>query len=179
LNLSDISRDLGAALNTLKIWLSVLEASHQVFVLRPYFANIGKRLVKTPKVYFTDTGTLCYLTGLRDASHAASGPLAGAIFETAVLTEILKTLAHRGDDPEVYFWRTSTGSEVDFVVHLEGKLIPIEAKLSATLQPAMAGGILAFQKDLGKKTDAGFVIHPGSSRLPLAPRVVGVPFLEW
>jgi hypothetical protein len=179
LNLSDISRDLGAALNTLKIWLSVLEASHQVFVLRPYFANIGKRLVKTPKVYFTDTGTLCYLTGLRDASHAASGPLAGAIFETAVLTEILKTLAHRGDDPEVYFWRTSTGSEVDFVVHREGKLIPIEAKLSATLQPAMAGGILAFQEDLGKKADAGFVIHPGSSRLPLAPRVMGVPFLEW
>jgi predicted AAA+ superfamily ATPase len=179
LNLSDISRDLGAAVNTLKIWLSVLQASHQVVVLRPYYANIGKRLVKTPKVYFTDTGTLCYLSGLKDASHAASGPLAGAIFETAVLSEILKTFFHRGEEPEVYFWRTSTGSEVDFIVHTDGKLIPIEVKVSATLQPAMADGIRAFQKDLGKKSDTGFVIHPGESRLPLAPRIVGIPFGEW
>ena len=179
LNLSDISRDLGAAVNTLKIWLSVLEASHQVVVLRPYYANVGKRLVKTPKVYFTDTGTLCYLSGLKDADHAASGPLAGAIFETAVLSEILKTLSHRGEEPEVYFWRTSTGSEVDFVVHTRGKLIPVEAKLSATLQPAMAGGIVAFQKDIGKKADYGFVIHPGDTRLPLAPRVIGIPFGGW
>ncbi|MBI3005478.1 MAG: ATP-binding protein [Ignavibacteriales bacterium] len=179
LNLSDISRDLGAAVNTLKIWLSVLEASHQVVVLRPYYANVGKRLVKTPKVYFTDTGTLCYLSGLKDADHAAAGPLAGAIFETAVLSEILKTLSHRGEEPEVYFWRTSTGSEVDFVIHSGGKLIPVEAKLSATLQPAMAGGIIAFQKDVGKKADNGFVIHPGESRLPLAPRVIGIPFEKW
>ena len=179
INLSDISRDLGAAVNTLKIWLSVLEASHQVIVLCPYFTNVGKRLVKTPKVYFTDTGTLCYLSVLKDASHAASGPLAGTIFETAVLSEILKTFVHHGEEPEVYFWRTSTGSEVDFVIHVEGRLVPIEAKLSATLQPAMAGGILAFQRDLGKKADAGYVIHPGESRLPLAPRVIGIPFAEW
>ena len=119
-NLSDISRDLGAAVNTLKIWLSVLEASHQVVVLRPYFANVGKRLVKTPKVYFTDTGTLCYLAGLKDPDHAAAGPLAGAIFETAVLSEIIKTFVHRGDEPEVYFWRTSAGSEVDFILKVGG-----------------------------------------------------------
>jgi len=179
INLSDISRDLGAAVNTLKIWLSVLEASHQVVVVRPYFANVGKRLVKTPKVYFTDTGTLCYLSGLKDASHAAAGPLAGAIFETAVLTEIIKTFVHRGDEPEVYFWRTSTGSEVDFIIHVEGRLIPIEVKLSATLQPSMAGSILAFQKDIGAKADSGFVIHPGDTRLPLSPRVMGIPFSEW
>src|SRR5712691_12846570 len=66
LNLADLGRDLGLALNTVKAWLSVLEASHQVIILRPYFANVGKRLVKTPKVYFTDTGVLSYLTGLKD-----------------------------------------------------------------------------------------------------------------
>ncbi|MBI4429970.1 MAG: ATP-binding protein [Ignavibacteriales bacterium] len=179
LNLSDISRDLGAAVNTLKIWLSVLEASYQVVVLRPYHVNIGKRLVKTPKVYFTDTGTLCYLAGLKEADHAASGPLAGPIFETAILSEILKTLNHRGEEPEVYFWRMSTGGEVDFIVRWKGKLIPVEAKLSSTLLPAMAKGIIAFQKDLGKKADDGFVIHPGESHLPLAPRVTGMPFAEW
>jgi uncharacterized protein len=178
-NLSDISRDLGAAVNTLKIWLSILEASHQVVVLRPYFANVGKRLVKTPKVYFTDTGTLCYLAGLKDPGHAAAGPLGGAIFETAVLSEIIKTFVHRGDEPEVYFWRTSTGSEVDFILNVGGKLIPIEVKLSATLHPSMAGSILAFQEDIGGKAASGFVIHPGDTRLPLAPAVMGVPFSEW
>ena len=75
LNLSDVARDLGIAVNTAKAWLSALEASFQVMIVRPYFANIGKRLVKTPKVYFTDTGTLCFLTGLRDPDHAALGPL--------------------------------------------------------------------------------------------------------
>jgi hypothetical protein len=178
-NLSDISRDLGAAVNTLKIWLSILEASHQVVVLRPYFANVGKRLVKTPKVYFTDTGTLCYLAGLKDPGHAAAGPLGGAIFETAVLSEIIKTFVHRGNEPEVYFWRTSTGSEVDFILNVGGRLIPIEVKLSATLHPSMAGSILAFQEDIGGKAASGFVIHPGDTRLPLAPAVMGVPFSEW
>jgi uncharacterized protein len=116
---------------------------------------------------------------LQDANHAAAGPLAGAIFETAVLNEIIKTLVHRGDDPEVYFWRTSTGSQVDFVVQIGRKLVPIEVKLSATLYPSMSRNILAFQKDLGKDAAPGLVIHPGDSRLPLAPRVMGVPFGEW
>jgi uncharacterized protein len=80
-----------------------------VTVLRPYFANIGKRLVKTPKVYFMDVGTLCYLTGLKDPSHAASGPMGGAIMETAVLSEIIKATTHNGIDPQVYFWRTTAG----------------------------------------------------------------------
>lgn len=102
--LSELGRDLGVALNTVKAWLSVLEATFQVTVLRPYHANVGKRLVKTPKIYFTDVGTLCYLTGLKDPDHAASGPLAGAIFETAVLAEIVKALIHRGVDPQVYLF---------------------------------------------------------------------------
>jgi predicted AAA+ superfamily ATPase len=75
LNLTDVARDLGVAVNTAKAWLSVVEATFQVIVLRPYHANVGKRLVKTPKVYFTDTGMLCYLAGLKDPDHAAAGPL--------------------------------------------------------------------------------------------------------
>ena len=90
LNLTDVARDLGIAVNTAKAWLSVLEATFQVIVLRPYHANVGKRLVKTPKVYFTDTGMLCYLAGLKDPDHAAAGPLGGPIFETAVLLQIVK-----------------------------------------------------------------------------------------
>jgi predicted AAA+ superfamily ATPase len=176
LNMTDLARDLGVAVNTLKAWLSVLEATFQVIVLRPYFANVGKRLVKTPKIYFTDVGTLCYLVGLKDPEHAAAGPMGGAIMETAVLSEIVKTLLHRGIEPKVYFWRTSTGSEVDILVETGRKLVPIEVKLSSTPKPAMAGGIRAFNEDMGGQAAPGYVIHPGDSRLPLGRGVTGLPF---
>ena len=179
LNLTDISRDLGIAVNTAKNWLSVLEATYQVIVLRPYFENTGKRLVKTPKVYFTDTGTLCYLVGLKDPDHAASGPMAGAIFEGAVLTEIIKTYFSRGERPRVYFWRTSAGMEVDFVVDIGNQqLVPIEAKMNATPRPAMANAIQIFQKDYGSRAVEGYVVHPGDIRVPLGPKVTALPFAD-
>jgi uncharacterized protein len=178
LNLTDIARDLGVAVNTAKGWLSVLEATFQVIVLRPYFVNVGKRLVKTPKIYFTDTGTLCHLAGLKDSEHAAKGPMGGPIFETAVLTEIVKRLWNRGEEPRVYFWRTSAGAEVDIVLELGRNLIPIEVKLSATPKPAMAGAIKAFRQDLGNRAMTGFVIHPGEVHLPLAPSVTALPFSQ-
>ena len=178
LNLTDLARDLGVAVNTAKGWLSILEATHQVWILRPYFANVGKRLVKTPKVYFTDTGTLCFLTGLRDAAHAAAGPMAGAIFETAVLAELVKTLGGRGVNPDIYFWRTAAGAEVDFVVDTGAHLIPIEAKTSATPRPAMAAGIVTFRELFAAKAAPGYVIHPGEVRLPLAPGATSLPFAE-
>jgi hypothetical protein len=174
-NLTDLSRDLGIAVNTVKAWLSVLEASYQIITLRPYFANIGKRLVKTPKIYFSDVGTLCYLVGLRDPEHAASGPMGGAIMETAVLTEVIRRLTHRGIEPEIYFWRTSSGSEVDLILSHQGKLFPLEAKLSATPKPAMATGVRAFRHDLGARAASGYVVHPGDIELPLGPGVSALP----
>ena len=176
LNLTDVARDLGVAVNTIKAWLSVLEATYQVIVLRPYFANVGKRLVKTPKVYFTDVGTLCYLAGLKDPEHAASGPLGGAILETAVLSEIVKTLTHRGIDPQIYFWRTMAGTEVDFVIETGGKLVPIEVKLSATPRPTMAAAINVFQRDMESAAMSGYVVHPGDIHLPLGSGVTALPF---
>ena len=176
LQLTDIARDLGIAVNTVKAWLSVLEATYQVIVLRPYYANVGKRLVKTPKVYFTDVGLLCYLAGLRDAQHAASGPMGGAIMETAVLSEVVRTSTHRGIEPEVYFWRTSAGTEVDIIVSSGGKLIPLEVKLSTTPRPKMASAIKTLRGDLGDRVAAGYVVHPGDVRLPLGPDVEALPF---
>jgi uncharacterized protein len=130
------------------------------------------------ETYFTDIGTLCYLTGLKDPAHAASGPLGGAIMETAVLTEIVKTLTHKGIDPQIYFWRTSTGSEVDIIVEISGKLVPIEVKLSATPRPAMAGSIKSFQEDFTKRALSGYVIHPGNVRFPMGGNVTALPFSE-
>lgn len=175
LNYTELARDLGVAVNTVKAWLSVLQTSYQVVLLRPYFANIGKRLVKMPKVYFTDLGTLCYLTGLKDPQHAAAGPMGGAILETAALVEVLKTYTHRGREPQVYFWRTSAGEEVDLIVEAEGKLVPIEVKLSATPRRAMAAGIEAFRRDFGDRSAKGYVVHPGSVRLPLGPDATALP----
>jgi predicted AAA+ superfamily ATPase len=176
LNLTDVARDLGIAVNTARAWISVLEATFQVMVLRPYYANVGKRLVKTPKIYFTDTGVLCYLAGLKDPEHAAAGPLGGAIFETAVLLEVVKAFVNRGEEPQVHFWRTAAGVEVDLVVEAGGKLIPIEVKLSSSPRPAMANAIRAFREDLGETSGPGYVVHPGNVRLPLAPNVVALPF---
>lgn len=179
LNLSDVARDLGVAVNTTKAWLSVLEATYQIFIVRPYFANIGKRLVKSPKVYFADLGTLCHLTGLKDPDHAASGPLAGPIMEAAVLGEIVKTVTHRGERPGVYFWRTAAGMEVDFVVEAGGgTVVPIEVKTTATPRPAMARGIRALRKDLGDRCGPGFLIHAGQGRLPLGSGVTAAGFAE-
>ena len=178
LNITDLARDLGVAVNTAKAWLSVLEATYQVTVLRPYYANVGKRLVKTPKVYFTDVGTLCYFAGLKDPAHAASGPMGGAIMETAVLSEIVKTLTHRGIDPQVYFWRTVAGTEVDVVVEAGAKLVPIEVKLSATPRSAMASALKTFQRDFGDKVLEGYVVHPGNIALPLGSGIKALPFSE-
>ena len=178
LNLSDVARDLGVTLNTVKAWLSVLEATYQVMVLRPYFANVGKRLVKTPKVYFTDVGTLCYLAGLKDPEHAAAGPMGGAIMETAVLSEVVRTLTHRGIEPQVYFWRTTAGTEVDLLVDTGRGLVPIEVKLSATPRPAMASSVRRFQRDMKAAALPGLVVHPGDIRLPLGPGVTALPFGE-
>jgi predicted AAA+ superfamily ATPase len=176
LNLAEMSRDLGVALNTVKHWISVLEASFQIIILRPYYANISKRLVKTPKVYFIDTGLLCYLCGLKDPEHAASGPMGGAIFETAVITEVYKTLIHRGVVPNLYFWRTSAGVEVDLIVDTGRALLPLEVKLTSTPQPKMAGSIKTIMNDLSDKINRGYVIHTGNSKLPLVTRVTALPF---
>jgi uncharacterized protein len=178
-SLSDIARDLGIAVNTIKAWISILEATHQIIVVRPYFANVGKRLVKTPKVYFTDVGVLCYLCGLRDPDHAAAGPMAGPIFETAVLSEITRAYLQRGVESQIYFWRTSAGQEVDFVVEIApGSLVAIEAKLSATPRPTMAQGIHRLQEDLGSGLKAGFLVHTGRTRLPLGAGVTALPYGE-
>ncbi len=176
LNLSEVARDLGVAVNTVKAWLSILEATYQIILLRPYFANVGKRLVKAPKVYFADVGTLCYLAGLKDPEHAMAGPMGGAIMETAVVQEIVRTLLHRGQEPHVYFWRTSSGTEVDIVVDTGTGLVPIEVKLSATPNHSMAKNIAVFRHDLGARVRQGYVVHPGEITLPLGADVLAWPF---
>jgi predicted AAA+ superfamily ATPase len=178
LRLSELARDLGVAVNTIKGWISVLEATHQVLILRPYHANTGKRLVKAPKLYLTDTGLLCHLCGLKDPEHAAAGPLGGAILETAVIAEVYKAHLHRGLEPRLYFWRTASGTEVDLVVEWERRLLPIEVKLSGTPRPEWVAGIETFRRDHERRAGPGFVVHAGDTRRTLSDSVEALPYWQ-
>src|SRR4030042_4659530 len=104
--------------------------------------------------------------------------MGGAIFVTAAISEIFKTLMHRGIDPQIYFWRTSAGTEIDIIVEFHQRLVPIEIKLSSTPRPAMALNIKTFQKDFGEKEAPGYVLNTGDVRLPLGPGITALPFRD-
>ncbi|MCX6646008.1 MAG: ATP-binding protein [bacterium] len=178
LNMSRLASDLGISVHTVKSWISVLTATYQVILLRPYFENFGKRLVKNPKVYFTDTGTLCYLTGIKTPEQAAQGPMTGAIFETTVITEVIKTYLHRGEEPSIYFWRTAKGSEVDLLIQSGEKIIPIEISSNATPRLEKVKEIKKLMRDFGDRISPGYLIHPGDIKLPMGDGIVALPFGE-
>lgn len=132
LNLSSLAADCGITHVTAREWLTVLEASYLVRLLPPYHVNYGKRLVKTPKLYFLDTALVAWLLGVRDAATLATHAMRGALFETWVLNEILKHEFNRGRRTEVWFWRDSIGHEVDLLLPVGSKLQPVEIKSGTT-----------------------------------------------
>jgi predicted AAA+ superfamily ATPase len=133
-NASALARDVGVDSKTVESWVSILEASYLVFRLRPWKANIGKRLVKRPKLYFWDTGLVCHLSGIRDKEALEEGPLGGPVFENLMIAEILKAAAHRGTDLDAYFFRESNGLEADFILadRENGRLWIADAKSGYT-----------------------------------------------
>ena len=175
LNLTSLSRKVGVSLNTAKAWLSVLEATYQVILLRPYFSNISKRLVKSPRVYITDTGLLCHLLGIHSARQAISSPFAGVILESAVAMELTKALANHGSLDRTWFWRTSDGLEIDFIVETPQGLIPIEVKSSATSRRSMSRSIRRLRKLLPDQIKPGYVIYAGSTLGPLGDGDTALP----
>ena len=133
LNLVSLGNDCGISNDTAKRWLSVLETSFIVYLLRPYHKNFGKRLVKSPKLYFLDTGLLCYLLRIRSAEDLATHSARGAVFETFAVSELLKAFHNQGRDPDIYFWRDSTGHEIDLLIATGDDLVPIEIKSGQTV----------------------------------------------
>lgn len=133
INRSALGADAGIDQTTVRRWLSILQASYVVDVLQPHFENFSRRLVKSPKLYFTDTGLLCRLLGVRSPDDLRHHPLRGPIFETFVVSEMRKLYLHHGQRPPLYFWRDSNGREVDLVVDAGGHRIPIEIKSSETV----------------------------------------------
>ncbi len=136
LNMSDLARDAGVSVPTASDWLNILESGRQIYLLRPYFVNISKRLVKAPKLYFLDTGLAAYLTKWRTGESLQFGAMAGAFFETFIVSEIIKSYLFRGIEPPLYYLRDQEGHEVDLLIDEGQRLLPIEIKLSATISSA-------------------------------------------
>jgi predicted AAA+ superfamily ATPase len=176
INVSQVARDIGISVNTVKAWLSILEASYQIVLLKPYYASVGKRLVKSPKLYFLDAGIPAYLAGLADPKHALLGPMGGPLLENAVFAQLYRAFAHRGQVPRIFFWRTSAGHEVDFILDFGTRLIPIEVKLSATPAPGMAENLTVFAKLFPKLIGDSYVVCLAANAVQLASNVLAVPF---
>ena len=148
LQLNSLASDLGVAVNTVKSWLSVLETSGIIRFLEPFYRNLGKRMVKTPKLYFLDTGLVCFLTGLKTPEALLDSAMLGPMFETLCFGQLVRSYAHRGYQADLYFYRDHTGKEVDFVIPVGEKLELFEAKWAEQL-PAELPGFKEMDKLIG------------------------------
>ena len=171
LNLTDMARDIGVSVSTARRWLSILEAGYQVYLLYPYYKNIGKRLVKSPKLYFTDTGLASYLLGIHEKETLFGSPSLGALFETAVVVDVLKRFLNYGALPSLYYIRTRDGLEVDLALDLAGNLYLFEMKASMTVLPRHAEALQKLRTDLKDQVKGCAVISLSSSEGYLAKGV--------
>ncbi|MDF7826211.1 ATP-binding protein [Pontiellaceae bacterium B12227] len=181
LNLSTIARDIGVSVNTIKRWVSILEACRLIYLLPPYFKNIGSRIVKSPKVYFLDAGLACYLTGLESEAHLLNGPMAGALFENYCIQEAVKHSFAQGKQPRFCYLRTQNGFEVDFIaMRPDGKLFPAEFKLSQTPKTKMAAPLERFitQLEQGNSENGGLVSITDQS-IPLTRNVTHLSIADF
>lgn len=160
LNLSSLGNDCGISHDTARRWLSVLEASFVVVLLRPHHRNFNKRLVKSPKIYFVDTGLLCFLLRIRDPNALRTHSLRGSVFENFVIVEMLKNYRNRGQLPELSFWRNHRGDEIDLVFdHGEG-LVPVEIKSGQTVASSFFSAINYWRR-IADETSATGLVYGG------------------
>ena len=176
LSYSDLARDVGISPNTAKKWVSILQASGQVFILEPYYRNIGKRLVKSPKIYMCDTGLASFLMGFEDWHAVSSNPVIGALWETHIVMQVVKYYASRGKSMPLWFWRTGYGDEVDLLIERGGRFIAIEAKFSETPGTRDIKGLKALEKMYGHgSVTAGYVVSRVPFHHPIAEQYIAVP----
>ena len=161
-NLNTLSGEVGVSHTTLSEWLDVLEASSIVFRLQPYYTNIGKRLTKTPKLYFTETGLAACLLGLKTEDQVSRDPLRGNLFENLIVSDVLKKKLNHDADGELFFFRTNDGTEVDLLRQTSDGLQPIEIKSSTTWSTSLADGLRKFLK-LMPKSVCPTIVYGGKS----------------
>ena len=177
LKLSSFSRELGVSVPTVKSWISVLESSYIVFLVPPYYKSFNKRIIKAPKLYFYDLGFVNYLVGIKDADILINGPMAGPVFETAVISEIIKLLYARGIKPELYFWRSQSGIEIDLLTPINGIMTPIEIKLSTLIKPPFYKNLL-YWMNLDSAAGKGYIISRCNTDQPLPSNITNTHWTE-
>lgn len=162
-NLASLANDVGVSAPALRQWLSVLKASYLVFELPPWLENIGKRLIKSPKLYFADAGLAAFLLGIHTAEQASRDPLRGNLYENLIVADVQKQLCNAGTRPELYFYRDTHGNEVDLLVRHGRALLPVEIKSSRTFSLDFLKGISRFTAAAGHGVADGFVLFNGEN----------------
>lgn len=173
-NASSLASEVGVDSKTIGNWLSILEASFVIFKLPPYFENFGKRVIKSPKYYFTDTGLLSHLLGFEEAEHVTRDPLVGSLFENLVVLEALKARLNRGRAPELYFFRDSHGREIDLLHRSGRELTGIEVKSASTYHPSFKNGLRHFGEHVHPLARS-YVVYNGDS-VDFSDGVRALPF---
>lgn len=158
LNISELARDIGISVPTAKRWISLLETGYQILLLYPYYKNIGKRIVKSPKIYFTDTALASYLLGLNESRTLFNSPHFANLFETFIVTDFWKRFLHFGQMSSLYYLRTRDGLEIDLVIEINQKLYLFEIKSNATIMPRYASSLLRAKRDIGTSVQSMGII---------------------
>ncbi len=162
-NASSIATEVGVSVPTIQQWISILETAYLIFPLRPYYNNISKRLTKMPKIYFCDTGLVCYLLGIETAEQLATYPLRGAIFENLAVAELMKKRYNLGKDPNLCFYREHSGREVDVLYPEKGKLHLYEIKAGRTFQASFLNNIKYLKELLPDQISGSTLVYDGQS----------------
>jgi uncharacterized protein len=161
LNMEEIGGEIGISSHTVKHWISILEASFIVSRLPPYFENFGKRVIKSPKIYFNDVGLACYLLGIQTETQLSRDPLRGNLFENAVYLELKKFQMNKGLDPQLFYYRDQQKNEVDFIFKRGRTLIPIEVKSSRTYHSEFLQKLHFFCSLVKERSPGGFLVYSG------------------
>jgi predicted AAA+ superfamily ATPase len=162
-NLSGLCSDTGITAATLKSWLSVLEESYVIFFLEPYYENFGKRLIKSPKLYFHDVGLAAYLLGIENTVQMMRDPLRGALFENMVIADLQKKRFNAGLESNLFFFRDNKGNEVDVILREGAHLYPVEIKSSTTFNKDFLKGVSYFETIAGERVPESFVVFGGTT----------------
>lgn len=164
IDLTSIGNDCGIAANTVRSWLSVLEATYVIFLLHPHHKNFSKRMIKTPKLYFYDSAIPCHLLRIQDSKDLASHYLRGGLFESMILSNLMKERFNRGLSPNLYFWRDKAGLEVDCLVDQGTLLTPIEIKSGATIASDFFTGLTKWNQLAENDPSNSYVIYGGKEK---------------
>ena len=177
LNLTSLSNDCGIDQKTVAAWLSILQSSYIIYLLRPYHGNFNKRIIKTPKLYFYDTGVACSLLGISNAAQIANHAAKGALFENMIVSELLKERFNTGAADNLYYWRDKTGNEIDVVIDKAGKLSVMELKAGETVSPDFFKGINYFSS-LNKNTAHKVLLYGGKQEQKRSNGIIVTPWSQ-